>query len=282
MMPSVLAAAALLLVSSVEEGRVPSKDGVAIHYAVQGKGEPALVLIHGFGIDSTYWDAVAGPLSAGRRVVVLDLAGHGRSGSDREAWTVPAFGADVVAVADHLKLGRVILAGHSMGGQVMLEAARLLPGRVAGLVPVDTLLDPDFRLPEPDLVAALAALRKDYAETARGFAEQYMYAESTPAEVRQRTLADWLKMPPELAVAILEQAWRYDPRPAIADAKVPIVAVNADKYPTHVEAFRKYAPGFDALLVRGVGHYPMLEAPAELVTRLEEAMARVEAAAAHR
>ena len=72
-------------------------------------------------------------------MVALDLAGHGDSGVNREAWSMTNFGADVAAVADTLQLEDIILVGHSMGGQVALEAARLLKGRVKMIVGADTL-----------------------------------------------------------------------------------------------------------------------------------------------
>jgi len=64
--------------------------------------------------------------------VSLDLAGHGESGLGRRAWTMPAFGEDVVAVAEKLGLEDVVLTGHSMGGDVIVEAARRMPDRVRG------------------------------------------------------------------------------------------------------------------------------------------------------
>jgi pimeloyl-ACP methyl ester carboxylesterase len=163
-----------------------------------------------------------------------------------------------------------------------VEAARLLPGRVAGLVFVDTLLDPDQRIPEADIAQAVESFRTDFVQATRVFGEQYLFAEKTQAAIRQRVLADWAKMPPAAGVAMLEDAWRYDPRPHLSALSVPVASVNADKYPTNAAALARYAPGFQAFIVKGVGHYPMLEAPEEFVARLEEAITRVEAAAGPR
>ncbi len=134
------------------EGTVRSADGTPIHYLVDGSGEPALVLIHGWACDASYWDNQVPAFAATHRVVRVDLAGHGASGAQRARYTVQAFGEDVRAVVEQEKLGRVILVGHSMGGDVMLEAARLLPGKVLGLVAVDTLHDVTERL-DPKLPA---------------------------------------------------------------------------------------------------------------------------------
>ena len=61
-----------------------------------------------------------------------------RVGRDRKKWGIPEFGADVKAVVDAEKAEQVIIFGNSLGGPVAIEAALLLPGRVLGVVGVDT------------------------------------------------------------------------------------------------------------------------------------------------
>ena len=94
---------------------VLSSDNVPIYYEVQGDGEPALVFIHGWCCDRSYWREQMGEFAQQYKVVTVDLAGHGESGLDRKAWTMSAFGEDVVAVVESLGLDKVVLIGHSMG-----------------------------------------------------------------------------------------------------------------------------------------------------------------------
>src|SRR5262249_7740442 len=115
-----------------------SADGVTIHYDVQGQGATALVFVHGWCCDRRYWDRQTAHFAPDYTVVWLDLAGHGTSGHDRTTWTIPAFGADIVAVVEQLGLAQVVLIGHSAGGLVVIEAARRLPTTVIGVVGVDT------------------------------------------------------------------------------------------------------------------------------------------------
>jgi pimeloyl-ACP methyl ester carboxylesterase len=214
------------------------------------------------------------------RVVTLDLAGHGRSGRERKDWTVAAFAEDVRSVVDALALKKVILVGHSMSGNVILEAAHLLGDRVVGLIPVDTLLDVDQQ-PAPDQLAGfVAALRADYPGTARGFSKQYLFADKGDPAFAEKVLADLLTLPPDISIAVLQGGWSYDPRPRLRETKVPIVAVNADKFPTRLDHDRQYAPQFDALIVKGMGHYLMREDPAAFNAQLARAVAEVEATAA--
>jgi pimeloyl-ACP methyl ester carboxylesterase len=89
------------------KGRVASWDNVAISYDVQGEGEPALVFVHGWSCDKSYWRLQVPYFAKRHKVVTIDLGGHGESGIGRETWTMEAFGKDVAAVVEELELGRV-------------------------------------------------------------------------------------------------------------------------------------------------------------------------------
>jgi pimeloyl-ACP methyl ester carboxylesterase len=273
---SIVALAAAAAVA--RERTVASADGVAIRYQVAGKGEPTVVLVHGWALDHRVWEGQAAGLAARRRVVTLDLAGHGESGRGRSAWTMAAFGDDVKAVVQAVGAKQVVLVGHSMGGPVVLEAARRMPERVKGIVLVDTLHDVLKRTPPDAIEAMTRQLQGDYKAVITQFTTEYLFAPATPAAVRERVLAHATAMAPEISIAMLRDSWGYDPVPALRQIKAKIRAVNADKYPTNLEVNRRYMPGFDAILVPGSGHYPMLEDPARFEPALERAIGQVLAA----
>ena len=91
------------------------------------------MLVHGWSCDRTYWNAQLESLSRDFTVVTVDLAGHGESGCGREASSIAAFGSDVALVVTLNGLEDVVLVGHSMGGDIILEAAGRLSPRVGGL-----------------------------------------------------------------------------------------------------------------------------------------------------
>ena len=255
----------LLLLASV----VPAADGVPINYSVQGKGDPALVFVHCWSCDRHLWDNQVAVFAKDHRVVTIDLPGHGESGKGRKDWSIGGFGEDVKRVVVKLGLKRVVLIGSSMGGPVALEAARRMPDRVVAIVPVDTLLNVEARMPAEQVEAALKQMRADYKGETTKFMTQYLFAPSTPAAVKDRILSQATSAPPEIAIPILGAAFAYDPIPALQEIKVPIRAINSDLYPTNLEGNRKHAPQFEAVIMKGVGHYPMLEDPArfnELLT----------------
>ena len=264
-----------LVMMAAANGTVSSSDGVRIHYETAGKGRPALLLVHCWTCDSSFWKDQVARLSRNRQVVTLDLAGHGRSGRTRKDYTMEAFGQDVKAVADELKLDRMVLVGHSMGGAVILEAAKLLGGRVVGLVPIDTLVDVEQSSDPKETDAVMAKMQADYEGQTTAFIRQYLFAPTTPPAVAERIVAQTTRFPAEIAISALRNNWNYKAAPAFDVIKVPIVAVNGDRFPTNFDANRRHAPQFDALIMKGVGHYPMLEDPARFGRLLDEALRKV-------
>ncbi len=248
----------LLFLASV----IPAADGVPIHYSVQGKGEPALVFIHCWSCDRSLWDNQVAVFSKTHQVVTIDLPGHGESGTGRKNWSIPAFGDDVARVVMKLGLKRVVLIGSSMGGPVALEAALKMPDRTVAIIPVDTLHNVGERLPAEQIEPVMKQMQSDYKGETAKFMNQYLFAKGTPVAVKDRLLTQATSRPPDVALGILRAAWKYDPITALQKLKVPIRAINADLIPTNLEVNRKYAPQFDAVFIKGVGHYPMLENPA--------------------
>ena len=249
---------------------VTASDGVPIHYSVQGTGEPALVFVHCWSCDRNLWENQVAEFSKKHRVVTIDLPGHGKSGQDRKNWSIESYGEDVKTVVTKLDLKRVVLIGSSMGGPVSLEAARRMPDRVVGLVPVDTLQNVESKVPPEQLEAVFKQLQADYKTAVTGFLNQFFFGPKTPAAVKARVIAETTARPPELALTILKAIFSYDSAPALREVKVPIRAINADRVPTDLQVNRKYAPQFNAVVIEGSGHYPMLEDPATFNRHLAE------------
>ena len=120
----------LLLPSVQAAGKaevVNAPDGVPIHYSVQGKGDTALVFVHCWGCDRTYWDNVVRRICEKLSRRAIDLPGHGQSGLGRKSWSIESFSEDVKTVVTKLDLKRVVLIGSSMGGPISLRPHELCP-----------------------------------------------------------------------------------------------------------------------------------------------------------
>jgi pyruvate dehydrogenase E2 component (dihydrolipoamide acetyltransferase) len=98
-----------------------------------GSGEPAMLLLHGFGGDNSSWMFNQAPLAESRRVIALDLPGHGGSSKDVGDGSVAALAAGVEAAIRALGLGRLHLVGHSLGGAVAMAVAARRPAETASL-----------------------------------------------------------------------------------------------------------------------------------------------------
>jgi pimeloyl-ACP methyl ester carboxylesterase len=114
-------------------GKIIELDGEPIHYVEQGSG-PAVILIHGFGGHTYSFRHQVPVLARHYRVIAIDLLGFGYSGRPRDAdYGSQAQAARIVKLMDALGIGRAALAGHSMGGAVVMRAAANWPGRVEKL-----------------------------------------------------------------------------------------------------------------------------------------------------
>ncbi|MBK9033150.1 MAG: alpha/beta hydrolase [Myxococcales bacterium] len=241
--------------------QVASADGVPIAYEVAGAGDVGLVFVHGWCGNKRWWDAQRDAFAATHTVAQLDLAGHGDSGGARARWSIEAYAGDVIAVAGQVRCRRLVLVGHSMAGAIVLEAAPALD-RVAAVVLIDTLKDLEQVTPPAQVEQMLGRYRDDYRATVEGVLPAYLFAPGTPAEVRARLTAEFLRVDGPRAAQLLEPLYRYDARAAAAKVAVPVRAINGDLHPTNVVANRRCLRDFTCTILPGVGHYPMLECPA--------------------
>jgi len=257
--------------ASASERTLPAADGVPIAYEIHGAGEPALVFVHGWSCDRAFWREQLDELARDHQVVALDLPGHGSSGADRASWTIAGLADDVRALVEGLDLQRVILIGHSMGGPVCLEAARLLPGRAIGVIGVDTLHDAEFEMPEGWAKSFADRLDADF-EHAPGEFVRSMFPESADPALIDWTLARMKRADRKAVIALMRDFDNVDPKGLLSAAHVPVRAINAAAtggrtLPTAIETNRKYAD-FDAVTLERVGHFLMLESPDEFNPKL--------------
>jgi len=130
-------------------------DGAPISFRTWGSAGSAphdLVLVHGGGAHARWWDHIAPLLAVGRKVVAIDLSGHGDSGH-RDAYLLDTWADELAAVIAAAGLrDRPVVAGHSMGGMVTAILARRGTPELAGAIVIDSPVEPDGTgsRPEPD------------------------------------------------------------------------------------------------------------------------------------
>lgn len=118
--------------------RVVEREGCPLYYWVSGEAtKPALLLIHGAGVDHALWRHNVEALARAHRVIACDVRGHGRSRPMGARFTVERVLEDLVAILDAERIAEAVWVGQSMGGNLAQAAVRRFPDRVRALVLVD-------------------------------------------------------------------------------------------------------------------------------------------------
>lgn len=245
-------------------------DGVKIHYAVAGEGEP-VVLIHGWMSDATMWgrDSAGNPKlnpPKGFKVIALDCRGHGKSDKPHET---TAYGelmaADVVRMLDHLKIDRAHLVGYSMGAFLVGKVVAGHPKRVisavyGGQVPlVKGALSSGNK--ETEMFAR--AVEKD--DLASYFMEVAPSGRPKPTRQQAEFIAKFMlngKDPKALAAAGLSFDRLEVDAEALVEAKVPSLFIYGSKESDHLKAriadLRKKLSKTEEVVVDGADHVTAL------------------------
>lgn len=251
-----------------------SLDGVEISFNVQGKGKPAIILIHGWTNNKTIWDDQVAYFLEKYKIVTIDLAGHGESGDKRENWTMSAFGNDVVAVINELKLKEVILVGFSMGGPVVIEATKKISEKVKGIILVDTLKDIEQKR-QMDMVDTMyeGLLQMINNPAPDMFKGSYFNRNIEVNFERALTMYDTVSTVgwKESLMGIFHW-YNEESTTSLKKINSPIIAINSDQSPTNSEALKQYIPSFKAKIMENTGHVVMWDAPDEFNQLLDESI----------
>jgi len=260
---------------SFETGKVAvSNDNVELNYYEYGQNEPVLVFIHGWSCDATYWREQVNYFKEKYRLVLLDLAGHGRSGSERENYTTEAFAQDVKAVVESVEAGKVILIGHSMGALVSAEAALLMPEKVIGLIAVDDLQNVEYPLSKEQFVEMTTPFTEDFKQGVRNFVEGMLRSDNS--SVNEWVISDMSLADPRVAISAMNGSLVGYLTGHVAklfdELDIPVVAVNADLWPTDIEANKRHIKDFELIELDGLDHFLMLKSPERFNPALEKAI----------
>lgn len=244
--------------SGKQSFKVITPDGVSITYEVHEKGSTALVFVHGWSCDRSYWRDQIQPFSERYKVVTLDLGGHGESGFGRTDWTIYSFGNDVATVIKELNLKRVILIGHSMGGDVITDAALQLPGLVTGLIMVDTYKKLGSGRSMDQVQAVVDELGTDFPANVERLIRS-MFLPDADASLIDSVAKDMSSAPQDVALSAIKSSLTHS-RQITHDLellKMPVVAINPDNEPTDFESMRLH--GVEVRIMQGAGHFLMME-----------------------
>lgn len=238
-----------------------------ISYLEQGKGDTTLLLVHGWCINKGYWENQIDYFKAKYKLVAIDLPGFGESTSTRDKWTIAQYGGDLIEIIDKLGLTNVILVGHSMAGEVILEAALKDHPAIIGLVGIDNFKTIDVQFSPEQLErmhSVMELMEKDFKNIAPSYAENVLFHPSTDGTVKARVKQDFAASDPDVGFSSLKELVNYSAQePAkLAQLKYKLHLINSDYMPINLDGLEKYCRNsFAVVNIEETGHYPMIEKP---------------------
>jgi pimeloyl-ACP methyl ester carboxylesterase len=235
---------------------------------------PAVVLVHGAGLDHSVWALQSRWLAHhGRNVLAVDLPGHGRS-AGAPLRTIADMADFIVRLLDAAGIAQAALVGHSMGSFVALEAASRHPTRIRALGLIGTAaampVHPDLlaaaEANSPDAIAMLTIWGTGFAAGLGGCRAPGMWMSGGAEAVWHRAAPGVLHT--DLAAC---DAYKGAPQAAAAvSCTVVIVQGNRDVMtpPRSTQTLAKAMPAATTTVLDGAGHMLLSERPDEVLAAL--------------
>lgn len=238
-----------------------------IHYVDDGpkmSTQAPVVLVHSFAGSNDHWAAQVSHLRTTRRVIALDLRGHGRSDAPPQlsGYTVEGLASDIGVVADALSLERFVLVGHSIGGAAAAAYAARNPQRVSKLV----LVGAPGRTPAAQADKIMGLMRSNY----EAVNEKYWKSLLTGArpETEATVVRDMRILPRETAMALIGATFAFDSPAALAAYPGPKLLIDS-VHGNGSNSLYRQVPGVPRYVLSGTSHWPHMDKPAEFNRQLD-------------
>jgi 3-oxoadipate enol-lactonase len=243
-------------------------NGLTLAYDRRGSGTP-LLLIHGFPLDHGCWQPFAANLEANFDLIMPDLRGFGLSEAPEIDYSIEQMAADLAVLLDRINIQKAFVVGHSMGGYVALAFANAYPARVLGLGLLGSQASPDQPERKTGRYATADLVALHGVSQVAGMAEKL----SSDPQLSPFFLEMILRQPSRGIIGALKaMANRADARHFVAFFNFPVVLVHGltdGLIPVErSREMKSLIPQADLTELPGVGHSPMLEAPAETARAL--------------
>lgn len=247
---------------------------VEIYYNQQGEGNVSLLFIHGWCINSSYWDNQMAYFAKANTVYAIDLPGFGKSSATRKNWSIEEYANDVNAFIEILDLKNVILIGHSMSGYIALQASLSNNSRISGLVGVDNFKSFNNNVTSEQMKereSFFHLLKNDFKNTAPTYAENMLFHTNTSTEIKERIKNDFSSANPKIACDSLYQMLQFIPTVTrkLENIQYKLHLINSNSTPTNETDLKKYCKkGYNLDIIDSTGHFPMNEKSSEFNERL--------------
>ena len=248
----------------VSESKFVDVDHLKVHYTNYGKGDTALLFVHGWACDETVWSEQAPALAEKIRVITIDLPGHGQSDKPKTiSYDKDLYVRAIDGVINDAGVKSVILVGHSNGTPFIRHYYRKFPAKVKALVIVEGPLRAFFD--KENIEKFVAPLRGENYPEAAGRIIEAMISPIKDTTLRAKIKALMLKTPQYVAVSEFEATadpdlWKEDK----IDIPVLMVLAKQPSWSAEYEQFvRGLAPKVDYQMWENLSHFLMMERPRE-------------------
>ena len=260
------------------EVRTLDRDGTKLVYLDNGRQDdrPAVVLVHGWCCDHSFFAPQAEHFDkAGRRVIALDLRGHGASDAPDVHYTMALFADDVAWCIRQLGLVHPIVIGHSMGGIIAFDLAARYPDLPGAIVMLDSSVarSASARSAADRICKALAG--PDRIEVMRDYVSSALFIPTDDPVRKEKLLASMSAAPAHVVVSAMEGLRDYDPAYAKGLVTAPSLYIAADEpVPrSDMTVMRELLPHLHYGQTVGSGHFCQLEVPDQVNAMIDRFIA---------
>ncbi len=258
------------------------RSGVVIHAADVDPGKRdrlPIVLIHPWGTNMLVWKNVVAKLGGDRRLILIDLPGHGKSGKPSGEYPLRRMAGAVIDALDEAKIDRAVIAGNSLGGSTAIEVALLAPSRVDALILMGAPGGAPFSLPVQSAVRNGARPRTLETLAYEGYVMAWLTMTPNMPPLAERLLDDAI----QLRTTSEWQAWARATSSALREVvlyapqleriKAPVLVIqggNDQIVPADLgEALAHRISGAKLIRIDTCGHVPEVECPLLLISAID-------------
>lgn len=249
-------------------------DGINLYYNDYGqKGQVPFIFIHGWISSSEFWRNQVKKLKDKRRIIVLDLRGHGKSDKPREEYSIKKFSEDLESFMDKLGVTKAILVGHSMGGMIALQFTLDHQEKVEKLILIDTLAKSSFSIRRKMLFfISQIAFSISYESFMRYYLKR-IFRKNYPKVILEKTLEKVLKNPKYVVKSCYSAIKTFNVSQELASITIPTCIIQGSEsfIPlSQAKYFEKKIRNTYLAIIEGAGHSTPRETPKKVNEVIEK------------
>ena len=259
---------ALILASGICHAQTSRKgnffntdDGNKMYYESYGSGESAIIFIHGWSVTCRSWDDQIDFFKDRFKVILIDLPGFGKSGHNRQDWSMQHYGKDVAGLCRELELKDVYLVGWSMGTGVVIEAARVLGKDAKAVITVDQLWYTDNvydSIAEENWYNDEVSRYKDFDALNKAYTnDSTLTARLVSMMPSDDTMPAWWKP----GVINFFKWTATDMKASVSELKIPVRAINASWVTTNEDQWKSLYKDYRLKVIENSNHFLVWQYP---------------------